>query len=177
MNYFKKEFGSNSIKTNSKEKNEVDLKTKDYIQNIFKNTNEKSPDRNQTKKPNIEKNLKDLKKIVRRSYTPDDKKNNIIFSNKLKTPDKLFKSNNNIDFHSIKKNLSKIYQFYCQFGERLNINYLRFPNFQKMICDAKLIDCTLTKEQVELIYTSEHKNKHPMTFESFLNTLIKISDM
>ena len=119
---------------------------------------------------------KDLN-ILKRSTTPDnDKQNSRNLSINFKIPPKM-KEFNNPELDSIQQKLTKIFEYYCQFGERMNVNNLKLQNFHKMLCDAGLIDYKLTKTRVELIYASEHKNKQIMTFDSFLSTLLKISEV
>jgi len=73
--------------------------------------------------------------------------------------------------------LKQIYEFYCQFGERLNTQYLKSHKFFKFANEANLYDTNLTKVKLELIYKSEVGNNQLMDFKTFLNSLIKIADV
>ncbi len=72
--------------------------------------------------------------------------------------------------------IKKLFEYYCQFGERLNVNLLKCCKFYKLLIDCKLIDEVLNKTRFELIFSSENKNKQQMYFDTFLNTLIKIAE-
>ena len=96
-------------------------------------------------------------------------------TNKSKATNNSSNSNN----ESVKIHLKRIFEYYCQFGERMNFNYLKSHKFQKFAVDADLIDGRLTKTKLELIFTSENKTKikSQMNFETFLNSLIKLAEV
>ena len=183
MNVNKNDFSGMII--NSIDKNQIDLskgKFLIYIKDFFiklKNKPNKffSPNKNK-KKSDQSKKYKINLNIIDRAYTPDTNHsiNNIRHSLIINTPDKSIKIND-LDLLTVNKRLAFIFHYYCRFGERLNTNYLKVHNFYKLLYDAKLIDSRLTKAKVELIYTSDHKNKQLMTFDSFLSTLINISNV
>ena len=73
--------------------------------------------------------------------------------------------------------LKQIFDFYCQYGERLNSLYLKSQKFFKFASEANLYDNNLTKIKLELIYKSEVGNNGLMDNKTFLNSLIKLADM
>jgi hypothetical protein len=86
------------------------------------------------------------------------------------------KLNNSVMSVNVQLILKQIFEFYCQFGERLNTQYLKSHKFFKFAQDANFYDNTLTKIKLELIYKSQVGNNQLMDFKSFLNSLIKIAD-
>lgn len=86
------------------------------------------------------------------------------------------KLNSSIMSLNVQLILKQIYEFYCQYGERLNTQYLKSHKFFKFAQEANFYDANLTKIKVELIYKSEVGNEKLMDFKSFLNSLIKIAD-
>ena len=73
--------------------------------------------------------------------------------------------------------LRKIFEYYCQFGERMNINVIKSQKYYKLLIDCKLVDETLNKTRIELIFSSENKHKPQMVFDTFLNSLIKVAEV
>ena len=86
------------------------------------------------------------------------------------------KLNNSVMSVNVQLILKQIFEFYCQFGERLNSQYLKSHKFFKFAQDANFYDNNFTKIKLELIYKAEVGNNQLMDFKSFLNSLIKISD-
>ena len=83
----------------------------------------------------------------------------------------------NQDIDQIQFKLKRIFEYYCQFGERMNINSIKSQKFYKLLCDSALEDSVLNKTRIELIFTSENKHKSQMNYDSFLNSLIKVSEI
>ena len=83
----------------------------------------------------------------------------------------------NQDIDQIQFKLKRIFEYYCQFGERLNINSLKSHKFHKLMYDCCLDDDILNKTRIELIFTSENKHKPQMNYETFLNSLIKVGEI
>lgn len=86
------------------------------------------------------------------------------------------KLNNSVMSVNVQLILKQIFEFYCQFGERLNTSYLKTHKFFKFAQDANFYDNNLTKIKLELLYKSEVGNNQLMDFKCFLNSLIKIAD-
>lgn len=78
----------------------------------------------------------------------------------------------------VKEKLTRIYEFYCQYGERTNVNMLKSMNYQKFALDSGILDNKITKTRLELISSSiiKSKSKSFMNFEDFLKCLIKIAE-
>lgn len=87
------------------------------------------------------------------------------------------KLNSSIMSSNVQIILKQIYEFYCQFGERLNTIYLKSHKFFKFAQEANFYDTNLTKIRLELIYKSEIGNNQLMDFKAFLNSLVKIADV
>lgn len=96
-------------------------------------------------------------------------------------------NNNSLQYENTKLNssimsvnvqliLKQIYEYYCQYGERLNTQYLKSHKFFKFAQEANLYDSNLTKIKLELIYKAETGNEKLMDFKAFLNSLVKIAD-
>ena len=83
----------------------------------------------------------------------------------------------NQDIDQIQFKLKRVFEYYCQFGERMNINSIKSQKFYKLISDSALEDNTLNKTRIELIFSSENKHKSQMNYESFLSSLIKVSEI
>ena len=67
--------------------------------------------------------------------------------------------------------VKKIFEYYAQYGERMNIDRLTSFRYMKMMKDAKV---PLNKTSLEIIYKSENKS-NTMSFSQFLNAIVKIS--
>lgn len=83
----------------------------------------------------------------------------------------------NQDIDQIQIRLKKIFEYYCQFGERMNINSIKSQKYYKLLCDSLLEDNVLNKTRIELIFSSENKHKPQMSYEIFLSSLIKVSEI
>ena len=83
----------------------------------------------------------------------------------------------NQDIDHIQIKLRKIFEYYCQFGERMNINSIKSQKYYKLLSDSLLEDNILNKTRIELIYSSENKHKPQMSYETFLNSLIKVAEV
>ena len=83
-------------------------------------------------------------------------------------------TNEKLQLEYLMKKLRKLFEYYCQWGEKLNTIILGYHKFIKLMEDCYLIDESLNKTRLGLIYKSENKN-NTMKFNSFLNSLIKIS--
>lgn len=95
-----------------------------------------------------------------------------------------------LELEEVKRKLSEIFTYYAQFGDRLNTTNLKSINFHKMLRDASIYDIDqtieesaaqarqkpdmITKKRADLIFCSVNKNKVNMTFDVFLQALIKI---
>ena len=86
------------------------------------------------------------------------------------------KLNNSVMSVNVQLILKQIFEFYCQYGERLNTIYLKSHKFFKFAQDANFFDNNLTKIKLELLYKAEIGNNQLMDFKSFLNSLIKIAN-
>ena len=115
--------------------------------------------RNSINNKQQENNIRNNNEVLNRSNTTE--------SNKL---------NNSVMSVNVQLILKQILEFYCQFGERLNTQYLKSHKFFKFAQDANFYDNNLTKIKLELIYKSQVGNNQLMDFKSFLNSLIKIAD-
>ena len=81
-----------------------------------------------------------------------------------------------IDFQTLINTLQKLYEYYCQYGERLNSTILKSHKFIKISKEAGIMSNIINKTRLEIIYKSENKYNR-MNFEQFLNSLIKIADI
>ncbi len=78
--------------------------------------------------------------------------------------------------------IEKLFQFYCQFGERLNIKTLKSIKYIKLLEDCNILsnknnvisNDPLSKQELEIIFSSESKN-NSLNFHQFLNVLMKIA--
>jgi hypothetical protein len=71
--------------------------------------------------------------------------------------------------------LKKLFEYYCQYGEKLNTLILRTNKFIKLATECNILDKRLTTIRLEIIYKSEN-NRNQMNFKDFLNSLVKIGD-
>ena len=81
-------------------------------------------------------------------------------------------SENNSDNYIEK--LKDIFEYYCQYGERLNSRILKSHGFIKLFRESGLMDKKLNTTRLEIIYKSINKNNQ-MNFDQFLNSLLKIA--
>jgi len=70
--------------------------------------------------------------------------------------------------------LKDIFEYYCQYGERLNSRILKSHGFIKLFRESGLMDKKLDTTRLEIIYKSINKNNQ-MNFDQFLNSLLKIA--
>ena len=69
--------------------------------------------------------------------------------------------------------LKDVFEYYCQYGERLNSRILKSHGFIKLFRESGLMDKKLNTTRLEIIYKSINKNNQ-MNFDQFLNSLLKI---
>ncbi len=84
-------------------------------------------------------------------------------------------AHNEDDMTFLIKKLKKIFEHYCQFGERLNTIYMKSNKYMKLAQESDILDQTVNRTRLELIYKSESKSNQ-MDFKKFLNSLIKIAE-
>lgn len=82
-----------------------------------------------------------------------------------------FISDTPIDIWPLVVKTKKVFEFYCQFGERMNLDRLKSFLFVKLVSDAGI---PIDKTEVEIIYKSENKS-NTMNFNQFLNTIVKFA--
>ena len=70
--------------------------------------------------------------------------------------------------------IQQVFEYYCQYGERLNSKILKSHKFIKLFRESGLMDKKLDSTRLEIIYKSINKNNQ-MNFEQFLNSLLKVS--
>ena len=70
--------------------------------------------------------------------------------------------------------LKDVFEYYCQYGERLNSRILKSHGFIKLFRENGLMDKKLDTTRLEIIYKSINKNNQ-MNFDQFLNSLLKIA--
>ena len=70
--------------------------------------------------------------------------------------------------------IQQVFEYYCQYGERLNSKILKSHKFIKLFRESGLMDKKLDTTRLEIIYKSINKNNQ-MNFEQFLNSLLKLS--
>ena len=70
--------------------------------------------------------------------------------------------------------IQQVFEYYCQYGERLNSKILKSHKFIKLFRESGLMDKKLDATRLEIIYKSINKNNQ-MNFEQFLNSLLKIA--
>ena len=70
--------------------------------------------------------------------------------------------------------LKDIFEYYCQYGERLNSKILKSHRYIKLFKESGLMDKRLDTTRLEIIYKSINKNNQ-MKFDEFLNSLVKIA--
>lgn len=85
-----------------------------------------------------------------------------------------------VDMEEYTEKVKQLFQYYCQLGDKMNLDILGNFFFFKLLNDCHLIDGSvlstspLSKTEMEIIYKSENKS-NSMNFDQFLNTLVKIS--
>ena len=90
-----------------------------------------------------------------------------------------------ITLESVLDKVEKIFQFYCQFGERLNTKTLKSFKYIRLLEDSKILvnsknilsNNPLSKHELEIIFYSESKNNNTINFHQFLNILVRISNI
>ena len=70
--------------------------------------------------------------------------------------------------------LQEIFEYYCQYGERLNSTILKSHKYIKLFRESGLMDKKIDNTRLEIIYKSINKNNQ-MNFNQFLNSLLKIA--
>ena len=89
----------------------------------------------------------------------------------MKKKETIEQENDNSDY--INK-IQEVFEYYCQYGERLNSKILKSHKFIKLFRESGLMDKKIDTTRLEIIYKSINKNNQ-MTFEQFLNSLLKIA--
>ena len=89
----------------------------------------------------------------------------------MKNKEKTEQENSNPDY--INK-IQEIFEYYCQYGERLNSKILKSHKFIKLFRESGLMDKKLDTTRLEIIYKSINKNNQ-MNLEQFLNSLLKVA--
>ena len=89
----------------------------------------------------------------------------------MKNSKKNITSNQNDNYTT---KLKDIFEYYCQYGERLNSKILKSHGFIKLFRESGLMDKKLDTTRLEIIYKSINKNNQ-MNFDQFLNSLLKIA--
>ena len=89
----------------------------------------------------------------------------------MKNNDNIDTENNNSEYIN---QLQEVFEYYCQYGERLNSKILKSHKFIKLFRESGLMDKRLDTTRLEIIYKSINKNNQ-MNFEQFLNSLLKIA--
>lgn len=99
------------------------------------------------------------------------------------------------DLETIKKKLKEIFVYYASYGDRLNTKNLKSSKFYKLMVDAGIISNNrksmtntsefntstfddgqgMNKKRIDLIFCQVNKNKANMTFDIFLQALVKLS--
>jgi len=94
------------------------------------------------------------------------KKSTIVSSNIQQT-----QSSQSMQQEMVRSHLKRLFEYYCQFGERMNVNFLKSHKYQKFAIDADILDSKFNKTRIELIFSAENKNKMKshMDFDTFLN--------
>ena len=70
--------------------------------------------------------------------------------------------------------LKELFEYYCQYGERLNSRILKSHAYIKLFRESGIMDKKLDTTRLEIIYKSINKNNQ-MNFDQFLNSLLKIA--
>ena len=70
--------------------------------------------------------------------------------------------------------IQEIFEYYCQYGERLNSTILKSHKYIKLFRESGLMDKKIDTTRLEIIYKSINKNNQ-MNFNQFLNSLLKIA--
>jgi hypothetical protein len=84
-------------------------------------------------------------------------------------------TNDQLNLEQVMSKLKKLFEYYCQYGEKLNTNILKSHKFIKLADDCKISDAEiLNKTRLEIIYKAEAKNK-TMDFKAFLNSLVRLA--
>lgn len=93
-----------------------------------------------------------------------------------------------IDLEDVKKKLKEVFIYYASYGDRLNTQNLKSAKFHKMLQDAGIMkesnrnaspnrsNTLMNKKRVDLIFCSVNKHKVNMTFDVFLQAMIKIAE-
>ena len=89
----------------------------------------------------------------------------------MKTSKTNFSENQNDNYIT---KLKDVFEYYCQYGERLNSKILKSHGFIKLFRESGLMDKKLNTTRLEIIYKSINKNNQ-MNFDQFLNSLLKIA--
>lgn len=83
--------------------------------------------------------------------------------------------NNNSNFQSTVSKLQALFEYYCQYGERLNTTIMKSHKFIKIAKEANIMSPVINRTRLEIIYKSENKY-NCMSFTQFLNSIMKIAE-
>lgn len=85
-------------------------------------------------------------------------------------------SQNQSSFQNTISKLQSLFEYYCQYGERLNTTIMKSHKFIKISKEANIMSTIINRTRLEIIYKSENKY-NTMNFNQFLNCLMKIADI
>ena len=93
-----------------------------------------------------------------------------------------------LNLEEVKKKLKEVFIYYASYGDRLNTQNLKSAKFHKMLQDAGIMresnrpmspggsGSLMNKKRIDLIFCSVNKHKVNMSFDIFLQALIKIAE-
>ena len=75
----------------------------------------------------------------------------------------------------IRQKLKRIFGFYIRVGDKGVTSQLKLAKFRKMMTDCRIIEPSMTLENLELLFLRQSKHRIGVDFEGFLELLVKIS--
>lgn len=73
---------------------------------------------------------------------------------------------------SVRGRLKVIFSHYCQLGDKLNQSHIKTTQFQKLLADVGVKQ----NSKIDLIYKAVVGGNKKMTFEQFLDSLVKVAE-
>lgn len=86
-------------------------------------------------------------------------------------------SRKNGDVTDTTDKIKKVFEYYTQFGDRMNSEFIKSHKFVKLAEDAGILSKSVTQSKVEIIFLGENNHKPQMSFDTFLNSLVKVAEL
>ena len=136
------------------------METKSYLNKYIKQSKDQFGKSNEKKEIKVKEDNQNFLKISPLKTKKSD-------HSAYKKENKDTSRNNN----EIEERLKFIFTTYCQYGDKINFDNLKFTQFNKLCLDSEIIDRNINTEQLNVIYSNIKSKVNTCKFEDFLQLL------